>query len=99
MPVITIERARLDANGQLRLKPAGQPAFEYSYIWRSASSVRWDGAAAEFYVLPIDGFTPTHEWRQILSAVKSEFGLLLEIADATVFENVPPTLEATLSIS
>jgi len=79
---VIINRIELDDAGHLRIYP-GMEKKGYEYIWRSASSVRWDAVDHSLFVLPIDGFTLFDEFLQIVSAVESEYDDRLLIDSGT----------------
>jgi hypothetical protein len=91
---VAITRIAFDAVGKLRVYPR-PPNADYSFIYRDASSVRWDETDRSLYVLPVDGFTVVDELRQILKAVNGEYGEYLVVDDSTVFA-VPANVESKL---
>jgi hypothetical protein len=54
MSEVAVQNLRLDSDGRLRLRPSCPSA--YPYIYRDASSVRWDESSRELYVLEVPGF-------------------------------------------
>jgi hypothetical protein len=88
MRAIAIQRVDLDSQNRLGVYPSDG---DYSFIWRDASSVRWDAAAKRLFVLPVDGFSNTDEFLQIIKAVKNEYGIILVMDDSTLFD-VPDAL-------
>jgi hypothetical protein len=91
---VSISRIALDAAGKLRVHP--RPInVDYAFIWRDASSVRWDEADRSLYVLPVDGFTIVDELQQILKAVNGEYRDSLLIDESTIFD-VPVEVEIKL---
>jgi hypothetical protein len=94
MSNVAISRIALDAAGKLRVySRATSP--DYAFIWRDASSVRWDETDRSLYVLPVDGFTVIDELRQIVRAVEGEYRDSLFVDDSTAFA-VPLDLESKL---
>jgi hypothetical protein len=91
---VAISRIALDATGKLRVYPR-PPNVAYPFIYRDASSVRWDETDRSLYVLPVDGFSVVDELRQIKKAVNGEYGECLVVDDSTVFA-VPPEAERKL---
>jgi hypothetical protein len=82
---VAISRMAFDAAGKLRVYP--RPTnIDYAYIWRDASSVRWDEIDRSLYVLPVGGFNVVDELRQIIKAVKGEYGDSLFIDGSTIFD-------------
>ena len=94
---VAISRMALDATGKLRVYPR-PPNVDYSLIWRDSSSVRWDATDCSLYVLPVDGFSVGDELRQIIKAVKGEYGDSLVVDDSTIF-TVPTEVESKLKES
>jgi hypothetical protein len=91
---VAISRIALDAAGKLRVYPR-PPNVDYAFIWRDASSVRWDEADRSLCVLPVDGFALVDELRQIIKSVNGEYGDRLIVDDSTVFA-VPTEAESKL---
>ena len=93
---VIIQQVGLDSNHRLRLRPATLRSAGYDYIWRDASSVRWDGLNGEFYVHEAPEFTPLDEFKQIVAAVAREYGETLIFSPSTVFVDVPSSLITAL---
>jgi len=96
MRQVPIQRMHLDANGRLRLQPDELPDGGYEWIYRDASSVRWDADKQELYMLEVPGFTPEREFNQIISAVQREYGQNLLLTDSTVFAGIPALIVAAI---
>jgi hypothetical protein len=94
MPQVAISQVRLDANGRLRLRSSGPSA--YPSIYRSASSVRWDAATGELYVLEISGFDAIAEFKQIAAAVMQEYGDHLVISSETKYVGISVEMASAL---
>lgn len=84
MGKVAISRIAQDATGRLRVYPWAEEV-DYAFIWRDASSVRWDESDRSLYVLPVEGFTLVDEMRQILRAVEGEYGDTLIVDPATIY--------------
>lgn len=94
MSNVAISHIDLDVAGKLHVHP--RPInVGYTFIWRDASSVRWDESERILYVLSIRDFNVIDELRQILNAVKREYGDTLFCDKFTTF-NVPAELESEL---
>ena len=93
MRQVLIDRIFLDAGGRLRVRPRPPEAPNYAFIYRDASSVRWDAADRVLYMLPVEEFTPAQEFTRILSAVQREYGHPLVIDSSTTLD-VPGELPA-----
>ena len=92
MDNVVIQRIAFDTDGRLRVYPSGG---DYSFIWRDASSVRWDDDDRSLYVLPVKDFTIADDFNQIVKAVRGEYGTRLVVDETTVFD-VPETTQAEL---
>jgi hypothetical protein len=75
----------MDTAGRLRVYPRLIGNKNYSFIWRDASSMRWDDVDRFLYVLPVDDFDAADELRQIVRAVKGEYGDYLFTDSSTEF--------------
>ena len=95
--VIPIRQIALDSAGRCRVYPdAAADTSLYEFVNRAAACVRWDAEAGSFFMLPVDGFTPIREYRQIISAVHDELGDLLVVNPRTTFVNIPAELEGAI---
>jgi hypothetical protein len=95
MSEVIIQQVRLDANRRLRLRPTLSQSSDYKFIWRNASSVRWDELTGELYVLDVPEFTPVDEFKQIIRAVAREYRQQLIVSSTTVYIDVPPDMAAS----
>ena len=89
MRKIKIEAIMAGPDGRLRIKPCLPPDKDYQYIWRDASSVRWDAGSLCLFALDIRGFEFGAYLRQIVAAVKSEYGDDLTVTSSTVVSGLP----------
>lgn len=93
MSNMAIELVRVDAVGNLRLRPATPSRFDdYRFVYRDSSSIRWDETLFELYCLPIKRFSLVDEFRQIQAAVFNEYGDRLIVTAKTVFQSIPEDL-------
>jgi hypothetical protein len=92
MSEVAIQYVRLDSDGRLRLRPSGPST--YPYIYRDASSVRWDERNRELYVLEVPGFDVPAEFKQIIAAVAREYGDRLVLSPLTEYVGLPDKLIA-----
>jgi hypothetical protein len=97
MSEVIIQRVRLAPDGRLRLRLTGSAS--YPYIYRSASSVRWDPESEELYVLEVSGFDAVADFKQIITAVAQEYGDELLLSQGTVYVDVPVGMANTLAKS
>ena len=95
---VGISRIALDEAGRLRVYPRLN-SRDYAFIYRDASSVRWDEADRSLYVLPVDGFTVVDEHRQIIKAIKGEYGDSLFVDESTVFAVRPEVADELREIA
>ncbi len=89
MRLVSIEEIAIGPEGRLFVTPALPPDKDYQFIWRDASSVRWDAGSRCLFVLDIDGFDEVDYFRQIVAAVKNEYGDDLVTWPGTVFNGLP----------
>ena len=83
-------------SGLIRVKVRPSKFPDYSLIWRSATSVRWNSEAGELDTLEIEGFSPVDYLKLIASAVQSEYGDRLVIATETDFAGLSEDLAKKL---
>jgi hypothetical protein len=93
---VAIQSVALGADGLVRVKVRPLRFPDYSDIWGSATSVRWDNEAGELYTLEIKGFSAADYLKQITSAVQSEYGDRLTIESETDLASIPKELAAKL---
>jgi hypothetical protein len=93
---VAIEKIALDESGLLCVQPGKSRFPDYRFIWRSATSVRWDDESRALYALPIKEFSPTDYLLQIVPAVQSEYGVTLTIQKETNFVGMSEELIAAL---
>jgi hypothetical protein len=98
MSIVAIDRIALDSSGRLRVYPRLAGAG-YDYIYRDATSVRWDTSDRGLYVLPVDGFTPLDEFNQIISAVAREYRDSLVIEESSILDIPTELVEKLREIS
>jgi hypothetical protein len=96
MREVIIERVRLDAYRRLRLRPTPSRASGYGYIYRDASSVRWDDLCGELYVHDVPEFSTVDEYKQIVAAVAREYGDQLILSPSTAYVDIPSDVKAAL---
>ena len=80
-----IEKIFIDSKGLLCVKPEKQ---SFDLIYRSAMGVHWE-CEGNYLVHSISTEWSTAQWyKQILDAVKAEYGVMLLATDKTLYENV-----------
>jgi hypothetical protein len=93
MSEVLVQSIAVDSRGRLRVQLANS---SYGYIWRDASSVRWDDSTSELYVLHVPGFDALAQFKQISSAVKREYGDHLVLSSSTKYIGMSDELIASL---
>lgn len=91
MSEVAIDKIFLE-DGHLRICAKPIEFADYEFIWRDASSVRWDDATSSLYVLSSVGYEPLREFQRIRLSVLSEYGDLLEITPKTQFTGLTEEL-------
>lgn len=93
---IPIQRISVTDSGLIAVKVRPLKFPDYSLIWRSATSVRWNAEGGELYAIEIEGFSPVDYLKLIATAVQSEYGERLVIGNETDLTGVPEQLAAKL---
>jgi hypothetical protein len=94
MREVAIQKIYVDPNGRVRLRPT--PTVDYSFIWRDATSVRWDSSTGELYVLEIPCLDAIAEFKKMKEAVKREYGDELILLPSTEYDNIPVDLAVAM---
>ena len=89
---VAIEEVGIDAAGYLFLRPSLDPKENYEFIWRDASGVRWNEQLRALHAAEPSRWEHFELYKQILKAVRSEYGELLVLTPATRFTQVPTDL-------
>ena len=82
MKELAISRFATDASNRLRVY-VRVPFGSEEFVYRHASSVRWDRHEQCFYCLPVDAWTIVEEFLHIREAVARELGCTLTIDHLT----------------
>ena len=82
---IKVEKISIDENGIVNVKPQNSI---FDKIYRSAMGVQWNEETQCLFHNPPDEWSASQWFKQILKAVKSEYGVTLIVTDETIFENV-----------
>lgn len=93
---IPIQRISVTDSRLIRVMVRPLKFPDYSLIWRSATSVRWNGEAGELTTLKIEGFSPVDYLKLIASAVHSEYGERLVIGNETDLSGISEELVTKL---
>ena len=93
MRSVNIDEITTGPDGCLMVKPALPADKDYRFIWRDASSVRWDARLRCLFVLDIEGFVELDYLRQIIVAVKNEYGDELTVCSGTAISGPPEPVQ------
>ena len=85
---VAIDEVEIDGSARLLVRPKLAPSEHYEYIYRTASGVRWSRDARALVPYEIKGMSPAWWFSQIVAAVESEYGQLLELKVETKWTNV-----------
>jgi hypothetical protein len=85
----TVNRIEVLDTGELLLRLEGQGKLMYQYIYREAAGVYWDQARHGFKSTPINEWSCSQWYKQIVSVVRSGLGVELSLADSVDWSNVP----------
>ncbi len=89
----SIAEVSIDTTGRLHVRPALEL---FPYVWRAAMEVQWSEASGTLHS-PVPRAWSYSDWfRQILAAVKDEYGYHLQLTPQTSWCNV--NLETQSSI-
>jgi len=83
----------LDGSGNLFVVPANA-LFEY--IYRAASSVRWDQIRGRLYVIQPHTLTEFRCFESIEQAVREEYGIFLFVDAKTIWTNVETSVQDSI---
>ncbi len=85
-----ISEIAIDDSGRLIVKPMKQ---NFEHIYRSALEVHWDSKKECLYSPKPREWTYLDWYKQIISAVESEYGYELVLTVETKWTNTPDTLK------
>jgi hypothetical protein len=86
MKTVLLAMVEIDDNGRMRLYPVQE---EYDFIYRAAAGVDWSKEGGFLYFREPNKLPYSMCFKQIVSAVSSEYGDVLEVEPATKWLNVP----------
>jgi hypothetical protein len=89
-PRVPIQEVAIDAGGSIEVMPRIAPAEDFEQIYRAAMGVRWQPTRRALVPHETQGASPEWWFRQIVSAVQSEYGQLLVLQPDTKWTNVSP---------
>ena len=83
-----IDEVAIDAAGAVAIRPRIAADETFEHIYRAAMGVRWHSDTRSLVPYETKGETPAWWFRQIVAAVSSEYGQLLELQPDTKWTNV-----------
>lgn len=86
MKNMLITEIRLENTGRLVIKPE---TGAFPYIYRAGLSVYWDNDGRYFYNDLLQGQSLPESFKNLLKAVREEYGINLQITDLTVWCDIP----------
>jgi len=94
--VMPIEEIGLDDQGNLFVRPSAASADEFTHIYRAAMGIRWNSRLRALYAYEPARWVSTDLFKQIVSAVCSEYGIQLKGTPATIWNRIPADLRKTI---
>jgi hypothetical protein len=80
-----IKEIWIDNTGSLCIRPKSE---RFEFIYRSAKGVYWNSAEEFIYPQIIGSWSPADWFRQVLEAVKDEYGCRLYLTSETSWANI-----------
>jgi hypothetical protein len=93
---LKIAEIGIDSDGYLFVRPALQPSANFEFIWRDASGIRWSETRRVLHAYEPARWEHFALYKQILNAVRSEYGESLEPTVETQWSQVTPELKKTI---
>ena len=87
--VIVVDEVKMDAAVGIVVRPRIAPGEGYEFIYRMASGVRWNPERRAFVVFEPKEMSAAWWFRQIVTAVQSEYGHRLELRQETRWTDIP----------
>jgi hypothetical protein len=91
-----IEEIGLDAQGHLFIRPAAASSEEFSYIYRDGSGIRWNTKLRTLQAYEPERWDAIALYRQMIAAVRREYGVLLVIKPNTRWSGISDELHASI---
>src|SRR5690348_13207601 len=91
-----IEEIGLDTQGHLFVRPAAATPQEFDLIYRDASGIRWDSTLRALHAYEPERWDALTLYRQIIAAVRREYGVVLEITPNTRWSGTSGELRASI---
>jgi hypothetical protein len=89
-----IAEIRVDATERLCVVPQSK---SFPYIYRAAMEVQWDDKARHLYSPKPREWSYAQWFRQIIAAVKQEYGCTLVITASTRWQNIDDSLKTMIT--
>jgi hypothetical protein len=93
---VPIEEVAIDAGGTIAVTPRIPSHEHFEHIYRAAMGVRWQPTLRALVPYETKDATPDWWFRQIVSAVRSEYGQILELRPETKWTNVSLELKRAI---
>ena len=93
MKQIPIEEIVIDTENRLLIRPKLGPEDNYEYIYRDASGVTWIEKQRCLGASEPERWNHFDIFRQIIMAVRGEYGELLAVTSETKWTNIPTALK------
>ncbi len=90
MAKVHIEKIEIDVSGRLLVTPVA--GFDFAFIYRAATGVRWDNASSSLVAPKPKDWSYLNWFENIYASVRSEYGDQLIIFSNTKWFNVPNEL-------
>lgn len=90
---ILIEKIILNENGMLCVKPQ---SHSFNMIYRSSTGIHWNNEKKCLYHNMSQEWDTLKWFKQMILAVKSEYGVVLKINQNTIYENINEDLKAAI---
>ena len=92
-----IKTIALDSKGYLHVYPDVALCGDFKFIYRDASGIAWDEASQLLVARVPDRWEFETLFKQIISAVLSEYGIKLQITTTTIWSDIPEDLKFYLT--
>lgn len=93
---VSIEEIAIDAENRLLVRPLLMPSENFAHIYRDASGVAWIENVRSLGAREPQKWTHVELFKQILAAVRNEYGNSLVLTPKTRWSNVPDQLQSEL---
>jgi hypothetical protein len=87
----------LDPSGHLVVRPDPQSKYDYSFIHRDASGIRWDPKEKGFAAYEPERWEPVTLLLQITAAVRNEYREQLQLTHKTLWLGIDDQLKVRLA--